>query len=97
MKGKTRKRTRKSVFPLTPALVPDYKHDTKFTFAGKRHREEMHMATKKELLEGLTKAKLLALAEGAGVTAVKPSMKKDALVEALANSRKVSKAAIEAA
>ena len=53
------------------------------------------MATKKELLEAMTKADLLKLADKAGVTTVKKSMKKGELAEALSNSRKIRKSDLE--
>jgi len=53
------------------------------------------MATKKELLEKLTKANLMGLAENAAVAGLNARMKKDELVEKIARSPKVKKAALE--
>ena len=53
------------------------------------------MATKKELLEKHTKASLLGLAENAGLAGLNARMKKDELVEKIAKSPKVKKAALE--
>ena len=49
------------------------------------------MATKKEMLEAMTKAKLMKLASRKKVTTVKASMKKDEMVDKIAKSTKVKK------
>ncbi len=53
------------------------------------------MATKKELLTKMTKAKLMELAESAGVATVKATMKKDEMVEVLSKTTKVKKSDLE--
>ena len=50
------------------------------------------MPTKKEMLEAKTKAELMKLAEKHGVGAVKKSMNKSQMVDALARTTKVKKA-----
>ena len=53
------------------------------------------MATKSDLLNKLTKGKLMDLASGAGIGGLTPRMKKDEIVEKIAKSPKVKKADLE--
>lgn len=49
------------------------------------------MATKRDMLAEKTKAELLKMADKAGITQVKTSMKKDELVETIARTPKIKK------